>query len=190
MRIATLALAASVLLISTAAAAPQYRYRIDESASQVTAKVAFFGLASKTAQFPKMHGGITLSPQDLARIDLLVELDATQLTAGDGVTLARLKSDKFFDVARYPAVTFAGQRMTMTGPETANVAGSVTARGVTRPATLAVTFTAPPARATGHEAIDLTGTTTIDRRQFGMTSWGLIVGNQVTIRIKARMVPA
>jgi polyisoprenoid-binding protein YceI len=65
----------------------------------------------------------------------------------------------------------------------------VTARGVTRPARLTVTFDVPPASVTGREPIALTATTTIDRRQFGMTAYPLIVGRKVTIRIRARMVP-
>lgn len=77
----------------------------------------------------------------------------------------------------------------MTGPLTATVEGEVTARGVTRPTVLQVAFTQPPARATGREAVQLTARTTIDRRDFGMTAYGFIVGKKVTVTINARMVP-
>lgn len=177
------------LLLLTAASAPAQRYVLDPAASEVSARVAFLGLASKTARFPKLSGGIALAPGWLERIDLNVELDARALTAGDSVTLARLKGPAFFDVANHPTVSFRGSAMAMTGPTTATVPGELTARGVTRPATLAVTFARPPAQASGREPIDLTARTTIDRRQFGMTAYGLIVGNKVTITIRARMTP-
>ncbi len=180
---------AAVLLLTTAAATPIHRYRLDEAGSRVSARVAFFGLASKTAHFPKVSGGIALSPDRLEEIDLDVTLDARALTAGDSVTLGRLRGEKFFDVERYPVVRFSGQRMAMTGPVSATVAGEITARGVTRPAMLAVTFAQPPARATGREPISLTARTTIDRRAFGMTAYSVIVGRNVTITIDARMVP-
>ena len=47
----------------------------------------------------------------------------------------------------------------------------------------------PPGEATGRAPIALTATTTIDRRDFGMTAYPLIVGRKVKIRIRARMVP-
>ncbi len=185
MRIASCLLA----LVLTGAATPQYRYRLDEVGSTVSAKVAFFGLASKTARFPRMSGGIALAPDQLDAIDLEVNLDARALTAGDPVTLGRLRGKDFFDVEHYPTVRYAGRRMTMTGPLTATIDGEITARGITRPSQLTVTFRDPPAQATGREPIALSARTTIDRRDFGMTAYGLIVGRRVTISIDARMAP-
>lgn len=182
-------LALGLLSVTTAASTPTHRYRLDEAASTVTARVAFFGLASKTAHFPRMRGGIALSPDRLDAIDLDVTLDARALTAGDSVTQGRLRGEKFLDVERYPTVQFSGQRMTMTGAVTATVAGAISARGVTRPAVLAVTFAQPPASATGREPVSLTARTTIDRRAFGMTAYSVIVGRNVAITINARMVP-
>jgi len=184
--------AAAVLLVVPlllGAAPPVQRYQLDGPSSQVSAKVAFFGLASKTARFPQMSGRIALSPERLDTIDLDVELDARALTAGDKVTLGRLRGKDFFDVERHPSVRFSGRKMQMTGPVTATVAGEVTARGVTRPATLAVTFRDPPAQANGRDPVQLTAQTTIDRRDFGMTAYSAIVGKKVTITIRARMVP-
>jgi polyisoprenoid-binding protein YceI len=68
------------------------------------------------------------------------------------------------------------------------VSGELTARGLTRPANLAVTFDTDPVRNAG-KPVSFTGTTTIDRRQFGMKSYQLVVGNKVDITLKARMVP-
>jgi polyisoprenoid-binding protein YceI len=79
--------------------------------------------------------------------------------------------------------------MTMIGPTAARIDGSITARGVTRPTRLSVAFAQPPAKATGREPITLTASGTIDRRDFGMTSYSMFVGKKVTITIKARMVP-
>lgn len=187
-----LALCLPVALIAPlllAAAQPAYRYQIDAARSEVSAKVGFFGIASKTARFPQMSGRIAITPEKLDTIDLDVEIDARRLSAGDPVTLARLKGKDFFDVERYPTVRFTGQRMEMTGALTATVAGTVTARGVTRPAMLAVTFRDPPVKATGRDPIELSARTVIDRREFGMTAYSAIVGKKVTITIKARMTP-
>lgn len=171
------------------AAQPTYRYQIDTARSMVSAKVGFMGIASKTARFPQMSGRIALSPEQLDTIDLDVELDARRLQAGDSVTLGRLKGKDFFDVERHPTVRFAGRNMRMTGATTATVAGEVTARGVTRPAQLAVTFRDPPSKVSGRDAVEFSARTVIDRREFGMTAYSAIVGKKVTITIQARMVP-
>jgi polyisoprenoid-binding protein YceI len=171
-------------------AAPRHNYIVDEGQSEVSASVAFFGLASKTAKFPRISGAITLSPDDPERVDLTVRIDATALSAPDSVTLARLKGPKFFDVARYPTVVFVGREMRMTGSRDAQIDGHITARGVTRPATLMVQFTAPPLGAGRGAPLTLKGRTAIDRRAFGMTAYPLIVGRKVTIHIRAVLVPA
>lgn len=176
-------------LLALGATPPTYRYAIDAPHSDVGARVGFLGFASKTAHFPTLKGGITLSPARLDAIDLAVDLDARQLTARDSATQASLKGPGFFDVANHPGIHFAGRRMTMTGPVTARVDGTITARGITRPVVLAVSFAQPPARATGRDPIQLTARAMIDRRDFGMTAYRLIVGRKVTITIKARMAP-
>ncbi|MBB4612340.1 YceI family protein [Novosphingobium taihuense] len=187
-------LLATVASLAPALANPapsgQLRYRLDGPRSEVHAKVGFFGIASKTARFPAVTGGIDLDPNHLDAIRLDVMLDATALEAGDQVTLKRLKGPDFFDVANYPSVRFIGKRMTMTGPVTATISGDLTARGVTRPTVLTVSFADPPSRATGREPIRLSARAKIDRTDFGMNAYRLIVSKSVTITINAQMVPA
>lgn len=182
-------LALVILLGATASAPPTYRYRLDAPGSQVSARVAYFGVGHKTVRFPVMRGALRLVPERTEAIDLDVELDARALDAGGNTDSDYLKGKAFFDVANHPVVRFSGNRMTMTGETTARVDGRITARGVTRPAVLTVTFAQPPARASGRDPIALTATTAINRRDFGMTSYGLIVGKTVKITIRARLVP-
>lgn len=176
-------------LLATAAAQPAYRYQLDSNGSAIDAKITVLGIAKKSAQFPRMSGGFVFSPDRLGAVDLAVAVDARAMATRDKAIGDQLKGPQFLDVARHPVVSFSGQRMTMTGPMTAQVAGELTARGTTRPAVLNVTFSQPPAEATGREAVRLTARTTIDRRQFGMTGYSGLVGKDVTITINARMVP-
>lgn len=170
--------------------APPQRYTIDAAQSEVSARVAFFGLASKTARFPQVSGGITLAADDPERIDLTVTIDARTITAPDKVTLERLRGPRFFDVENHPTIVFRGQRMRIDGDRNAEVAGRLTARGVTRPATLSVRFAEPPLHADGRRPLGLTGETMIDRRDFGMTAYRFIVGRKVRISIQAVLAPA
>ncbi|HEY6964565.1 MAG TPA: YceI family protein [Erythrobacter sp.] len=177
----------AILSLANTAGVPQ-RYTLDTSASNVSAKVPFFGLASKTARFPRMAGAVTIVPGAPEKAVIDVTFDATAIEAPDSVTLARLRGDKFFWVEKYPTIRFTGRSLKLSSATKGTVSGDLTARGVTKPATLAVTFDADPVRNVG-KPISFTGTTTIDRRQFGMTSYQLIVGNKVNITLRARMVP-
>ncbi len=184
-RLAVMALATAVPAF---AAGPAFHYTLDSSSS-VKAKVSFLGVSSKTAGFPKLTGKVVLDPARPQSVGLDVLIDARAITAGDGVTLARLKGPSFFDVEKHPTIHYRGTAMTMTGPNTADVAGELTVRGVTRPSVLKVNFAMPPAKITGREPVNISGAMMIDRRQFGMTAWQMMVGTKVTITLKARMTP-
>ncbi|MDY7099394.1 MAG: YceI family protein [Pseudomonadota bacterium] len=164
-------------------------YRLDSSASEVSAKVPFFGLSSKTARFPKMEGTVRIvrnAPKD-ARID--VTFDATELEAPDNVTLNRLRGEKFFWVEKYPTVRFVGNSLSMKSATRGTVSGQLTARGKSVAQTLDVTFDTPPLTAAPGQPVTFTARTTIDRREYGMKSYQLIVGNKVKITMRAKMLP-
>ena len=98
--------------LANTASVPQ-RYTLDATASNVSAKVPFFGLSSKTARFPRMQGAVTIVPGAPERAVIDVTFDATAIEAPDDVTLARLRGDKFFWVEKYPSVRFVGRSLTM-----------------------------------------------------------------------------
>lgn len=182
-------LAACSALLLCAATPAGKTYVVDSAASSLSAKVPFLGIGSKSAGFPKMSGTIRLGAADPERIDLDVTIDARSLTASDKLTADRLRGEKFFWVEKYPSVRFVGQRMDLTTDRRGTVKGTLTARGVSKPVTLEVTFDQPPASVTPNQPITLTGETVINRRDFGMTSYSLIVGKMVTIQLKAKLRP-
>lgn len=189
MKTARIMLALVVALLLGAAAPTGQIYAVDATASSLSAKVPFLGIGRKSAGFPEVSGTIRLDRQRPQDIALDVKIDARALTAGDNITLSRLKGEKFFWVEKYPQVRFVGREMKLTSPTEGSVDGELTARGVTRPVTLDVTFDRRPAQALPGEAISLTGKTRINRYDFGMKSYRLIVGKYVEIELKARMVP-
>ena len=185
------AIAAALLFgAAIAGATSSYNFTIDAGASSVDAKVAFMGIGNRKALFPAVRGTVALTPDAMDRINLDVMIDATQLRADDSLTTNRLKGDAFFDVAKYPTVRFQGTDLSMATQTSGIVRGNLTARGVTRPVTLNVSFSAPPSTTSLKEPIRLTGVTTINRKDFGMTAYSLIVGKKVTISIRTKLVPA
>lgn len=174
-------------LLLGAATAPQV-YTLAPTNSEAILKVPFLGLGSKTAGLPKVAGTIRFDEANPTNIDLKMSIDATALTAGDRVTLNRLKSEKFLWVEKYPEVTFHGTKLALSNPTQGTVTGMLSVRGVTREESFAVTFDKPPLTSVG-EPIEAVCTATINRRNYGMTAFGLIVGKNVKITLKTRLVP-
>lgn len=184
-------LAAFALLLPAALLAqssPTIDYRLDAGASDVSAKVSFFGLASKTARFPRMEGAVRIVPGSPERATIDVTFDAIAIEAPDETTLKRLRGEKFFWVERYPTIRFVGRSLQLSSPTKGTVIGELTARGVTRTESLDVTFAIDPAKVQGRP-VTFTGQMEIDRRDYGMKSYQLIVGNTVDIKLRARMSP-
>ncbi len=177
-----------VLAFTANTSAPR-NYMLDESRSELTGKVAFFGLGSKTMTFPKMEGRVTVDPNQISKASIDVTFDATALEASDTITRDRLKGESFFWIEKYPNVRFVGSSLKLSSPTKGTFTGNLTARGVTKPQTLTVVFDQDPTKVAPSEAVGFTATTRIDRRAYGMKSFQLIVGNKVDITMKARMVP-
>jgi polyisoprenoid-binding protein YceI len=178
-----------LLVAAPALAAPEWRYAIDRQDSSLDARVRFFGLASKTAHFPAVSGRLGMTPGQPETMRLLVTVDATQLEAGDRLTLNRLKGPAFFDVESHPQVQFSGRGLRFVDALTAEVDGVLTVRGVSRPQTLVAQFETDPLAGDGRAPVPLAGEIVIDRRDYGMTAWQGIVGNRVTISIRGVLRP-
>ncbi len=178
---------APVAAFALMGAAPQ-SYTLDTKASSIAAKVPFLGLGSRTATFNTITGSVKFVPDEPSAARVNVTIHTRDIKAPDSLTLKRLKSEKFFWVEKYPTARFVGSNLTMTSARQGKISGKLTARGVTRPETLYVTFGQAPSSAMG-KPIGLTGSMKINRKNYGMNSFNLVVGKTVTINLKARMVP-
>jgi len=164
-------------------------YTLDTKASSITTQVPFLGIGSRSATFNTITGSVKFTPDKPADARVNVTINTQDIKAPDSLTLSRLKSEKFFWVDKYPTARFVGSNLKMTGTRTGTISGTLTARGVTRPEKLNVTFAQDPTKALG-KPIGITGRMKINRKNYGMTSFNLIVGKTVTINLKARMVPS
>ncbi len=133
----------------------------------------------------KNHGrfGAYTVSFDPAAGRLEVVIQTRSLDTGDGERNALLRGRDFFDVARYPQARFDATRI-LKAPSGYEARGSLTIRGVTRPAT--VHFSWRPATIGGRRVRELDGSTTVRRLDYGIgqgqwhsTAW---VGNRVTVR--------
>jgi polyisoprenoid-binding protein YceI len=162
MRIATLFLVAAAMLPPLCRAqAPVFAITPEESSIRfnVKASVAIDG------KFDKWTATLKFASTDVTSGALDIEIQADSVNTGSGMKNGKLKGKDFFDVKQNPLITFRSTKVVQTGPETFEVPGTFTIRGVSKSETLALTVSG---KGTGSGTIK--GTMAFDRKEYGMTS--------------------
>ena len=162
MRLAVLCLVASAVLPSVSRAqAPIFVITREDSSIKfyVKASVAIGG------SFDKWDGTLTFTSPDVTTGVLDVKIQADSVNSGSGMKDNKLKSKDFFDVKKDPLITFLSKKIVQTGPETFDVQGDFTIRGVTKPETLTLTVSGK-----GTGSGEIKGTMAFDRKEYGMNS--------------------
>jgi len=133
----------------------------------VVSKITFFVKSSISIEgtFDKWDASLTFTSTDVSTGVLDVKIQAASVDTGSGFKDDKLKSEDFFDVKKDPNITFRSTKITQTGPNTFDVPGTFTIRGVSKPETLVFT-TDKEGKGTG----EIKGTMAFDRKEFGMDS--------------------
>jgi polyisoprenoid-binding protein YceI len=163
MRLTVLCLLASVVLPSVSRAqAPVFTISPPADSS-----VKFYVKASVSLEgtFQKWDATLTFTSADLTTGVLDIKIQADSVDTGSGMKDGKLKSKDFFDVKQDPLITFHSTKFIQTGPDTVEVDGVFTIRGVTKPEKLTFTVTGA---GTGSGSIK--GTMAFDRKDYGMNS--------------------
>jgi polyisoprenoid-binding protein YceI len=129
--------------------------------------IKFFVKASVALEgnFEKWDAALTFTSTDISTGVLDVTIQAASVNTGSGMKDGKLKSKDFFDVEKDPVITFKSTKIVQTGPNTFEVDGNFTIRGVTKPEKLTLTVSG-----IGTGSGDITGTMAFDRKDYGMNS--------------------
>ncbi len=145
----------------TRAQAPVFEITPVESSIKfdVEASVAIKG------NFNKWDASLTFTSPDVETGSLTINIQADSVDTGSGMKNGKLKGKDFFDVQKSPLITFKSTKIIQTGPDTFEVDGNFTIRGVTKPEKLTLVLSG---KGTGSGTIQ--GTMAFDRKQYGMNS--------------------
>ena len=104
--------------------------------------VNHLGFSHYTAQFTRFTADLKLDPANPATAQLSATVDPASLSLPSPPAgfFDELMSEPWINAKAFPQMTFKSTSVTMTGPNTADVTGDLTLRGVTKPVTLAMTF--------------------------------------------------
>jgi polyisoprenoid-binding protein YceI len=172
-------------------------WNIDPVHSVAEFKVKHMMISNVKGQFTSLTGTMMLDEKDLANSRVEASIDAASINTRDAQRDAHLKSADFFDVEKFPTLSFKSTRVTRTGDSELAVTGDLTIHGVTREAVFAVEGPTPPAKDPwGNIRVGLSASTKISRKDFGLTwnaaleTGGILVGDDVAITLDVEFVKA
>lgn len=169
----------SALLSAPAAAA---EYVIDPVHSGATFAVEHFGVTFVPGRFDKTTGKITLD-REKKQGSIDVEIDTTSVNTGTPARDALLKSDEYFNVAKFPTIAFHADKLRFDGERLVAADGHLTILGVIRAVSLNVSAFKCVMRPNNRELCGAVATTTFRRSDFGMIRASRNLGDDVNISI-------
>ena len=155
-------------------------YQIDPKHSAARFKIRHMMIANVGGEFNNVTGTVEFdqAKPEQSRVD--ASIDANSLHLGDPARDGHVKGADFFDVAKYPTITFKSSKVSAAGSGY-TVAGDLTLHGVTKPVTLKVDGVSPEVTDPWNlQRRGLSASTTINRKDFGM-AWNAPAGGGVML---------
>jgi polyisoprenoid-binding protein YceI len=181
--------------LSLPAAAATSTWQIDPNHSAAQFAVRHLAISTVRGAFTKVNGTVQLDDKDISKSSVDVTIDTASVDTRVEARDKDLRSDHFFDVEKYPTITFKSTKVEQVEAGKLKVTGDLTIHGVTKQAVLDVEGpTAPVKDPWGNQRAAVNATTKINRQDFGvkwnakMDGGGLVVGDDVAITIDAEMV--
>ena len=169
-------------------------YTIDGVHSVADFKVRHLMVTNVRGEFSGVSGSVQFDDANPANSKVDARIDVNTIRTRDDQRDAHLKSPDFFDVEKYPEMTFVSSKVEKNG-EGYKVAGDLTIHGVTKPAVLTVEeFTGETKDPWGNTKAGVSAKTKVNRKDFGLTwnvaleAGGLMVGDDVQITLDLQLL--
>ena len=187
--------AAAVMLATVVPVRAQSTWEIDPAHTSIGFSIRHMMVSNVRGHFGKFSGTVKANEKDLTESTVEATIDVASIDTGNTKRDDHLRSPDFFDVAKYPTMTFKSRKITPAGDKKWKVTGDLTMHGVTKEVTLDVEGpTAEVKDPQGHVRAGATATTKLSRADFGIT-WsktldggGLVVGDEVSVTIEVEGV--
>ncbi|HKO22668.1 MAG TPA: YceI family protein [Candidatus Eisenbacteria bacterium] len=184
---------ALTLAVATAASAAPATWTIDQNHSQVGFSVRHF-FSKVPGTFSKFSGSVVYDPQKPENSSVKADIDPSSIDTKNEKRDNHLRSEDFFDVAKFPTLSFVSTKVTSAGKDKLKVDGNLTMHGVTKPVTLDVTFLGAGPSREGEQRSGFEAKTTVNRKDFGilwnktLDQGGTMLGDDVDIQLNVEGV--
>ena len=193
--LARIGVATSLAVVLSMPASAATAWQVDPNHSAAQFAVRHLGLSTVRGAFTKVSGTVSLDDKDVTKSTVDVTIDAASVDTRVEGRDKDLRSDHFFDVAKYPTITFKSKKVEQVSAGKLKVTGDLTIHGTTKEVVLDVDGpTAPVKDPWGNQRAAASASTKINRQDFGvkwnatMDNGGVVVGDDVAITIDVEMV--
>jgi polyisoprenoid-binding protein YceI len=172
-------------------------WNLDPAHSVAEFKVKHMMISNVKGSFSGLSGSLHLDESDYTRSSAEASIPLATLSTGDVQRDGHLKSADFFDVEKFPTMTFKSTKVAPEGGGDFTVTGDLTLHGVTKSVTFEVEGLSEPAKDPwGNLRIGLSATARVNRKDFGLTwnaaleTGGILVGEDIAITLEVQFIKA
>ena len=159
-------------------------WKIDSTHSSVNFEITHMAVSHVHGSLTNVNGVVELNDKDIAKSSVEATIDTTTVSTGVVMRDTTLKSDNFFNVQKYPLITFKSSSLRRNSG-TVQLLGDLTLNGVTRSVTLDLDGPSPPQTINGKTISGFSATGLIRRSNFsfGASKFNAVVGDDVKLTI-------
>jgi polyisoprenoid-binding protein YceI len=185
----------AVAVLAFSAVSQAAVYNIDPSHSTVGFSIRHM-VSTVRGMFQKYSGTVDFDEKNWTSLKINATIEAASINTNEPKRDEHLRSADFFDVQKYPNLTFKSTTVKDLGAGKLDVTGDLTMHGVTKPVTLAVTYNGAGKDPWGGNRAGFSATGKLSRKDFGIVwnkaldNGGVLVGDDVNIQIDIEAVQA
>jgi polyisoprenoid-binding protein YceI len=168
------------------------KWILDPAHSSIDFSVKHMMIARVKGAFQAFEAEIEADPEDLTTAQIRFTIDASSVDTRNHDRDEHLRSADFFDVEKYPNLTFTATEIISKGEGEYEVTGDMTIRGVTRKETFSVNFEGTGKDPWGNEKAGFSGSGKINRSEYELTwnsvleTGGVLVGDEIKISFEVQ----
>jgi len=181
--------ALAVALLLTVSAAAQDTWQLDPPHSSAQFSVRHLGVSTVRGAFTKVSGSVVYDPANLSKSSIQATIDASSVDTRVDMRDNDLRSPNFFDVQKYPTITFKSKKIEPAGPGKLKITGDLTIHGVTKEVVLDVDGpTAAIKDPWGNPRRGASASTKVIRQDFSVNGAPGVVGDEISITLDVEFI--
>jgi polyisoprenoid-binding protein YceI len=188
MKLKALAVALTLTAGVSLASAQTSTWKLDSAHSSADFSIRHMGISNVHGHFGNITGTVTLDEKDITKSKVNATVDTTTVDTGNSMRDTDLKGDHYFDVAKFPTMTFVSKEITSKDGKL-EMTGDLTMKGTTKTVTL--DLDGPSAEMKdpkGNVHRGMSATTSIHRADFGINAGSGMLGDDVKVTLDVEMI--
>lgn len=180
---------AGVALLAVSTCAGADHWQIDPMHTLAQFSVRHMGISTVRGAFTKVSGSVEYDAADPSKTVIDVTIDAASIDTHVTMRDNDLRGASYFDVAKFPTLTFKSRHVEPAGSGKLKVIGDLTIHGVTKEVVLEVDGPSEPMKdPRGNIHMGASASTKISRKEYGVTGGAMMVGDEIPITIDVELM--